>query len=113
MLALLAVLKTQAAYVPLDPVYPPERVRYVLEDTNASLLLSTAQLAQPFNELVALVDVDVWLNQALPTQESFEVLPYPEPSQLAYVIYTSGSTGKPKGVMIEHGSLSNLLYWHK
>ncbi len=97
-ISLLAVLKTGAAYVPVDKEYPENRVRYIIEDTNANIIIDENFLSKFFAE------------KSLPTH-----LPEVKISSnyLAYVIYTSGSTGKPKGVMIEHRSLVNLCLWHK
>ncbi|HEX6340862.1 amino acid adenylation domain-containing protein, partial [Umezawaea sp.] len=89
--AILGVLKAGAAYVPVDPAYPAERVRFIVEDTNAPLLLTT--------DTYALSDVD---DRPEPTAR---------PDDLAYTIYTSGSTGRPKGVMIEHRQTAAMLAW--
>ncbi|MBZ3916038.1 amino acid adenylation domain-containing protein [Streptomyces acidiscabies] len=107
--ALLAVLKTGAAYVPLDPEYPAGRLRYVLADTGARLLLTQEPLSPLFpdydGEIVCLdrhrQDID-----ALPTAPAPDS-PAPLPSDIAYVIHTSGSTGRPKGVLVTHRSLAN------
>ncbi|WP_327691986.1 amino acid adenylation domain-containing protein [Streptomyces sp. NBC_00461] len=107
--ALLGVLKTGAAYVPLDPEYPVERLRYVLSDTGARLLLTQEPLRPLFpdydGEIVCLdqhrQDID-----ALPTAPAPDS-PVPVPADAAYVIHTSGSTGRPKGVLVTHRSLAN------
>ena len=100
--AVLAVLIAGAAYVPLDPTHPRERLEFILADCNASVLLIDAGL-----ELITSART---LNIAESTPELPPIIPAPSaPSDLAYVIYTSGSTGKPKGVAIEHTSLTNLL----
>ncbi|MBI6744818.1 amino acid adenylation domain-containing protein [Pseudomonas syringae] len=108
---LLGILKAGAAYVPLDPGYPPERLRYMLEDSApvAVLLQRTTRellgaLAMPVLDLQS-------VNRAAETEHD-RVLPTVAPQHLAYVIYTSGSTGQPKGVMIEHRNLVNLVAWH-
>ncbi|MGN6316590.1 amino acid adenylation domain-containing protein, partial [Trinickia sp.] len=105
--ALLAVLKAGAAYVPLDPSYPPERLRYLLEDSApVALLLHEATSALFDGASAPTVDVgECQPNRGRP------VAPV-EAEHLAYVIYTSGSTGQPKGVMVEHRHLVNLVRWH-
>lgn len=105
--ALLAVLKAGAAYVPMDAAYPRERLAYVLERTGARLLLTQAALlpAGTGRDLRAVcLDTD-WAAIAQRSTARLDVAVRPE--QLAYVIFTSGSTGTPKGVMIEHRSLSH------
>ncbi|MBV9788527.1 MAG: amino acid adenylation domain-containing protein, partial [Chloroflexi bacterium] len=103
--ALLAVLKTGAAYLPLDPTHPPARLAAILADAQPQLILSTNAVAAnlPTADLPVLD-----LAQPLPTVES-RSLPAVDPDQLAYVIATSGSTGTPKGVQIQHRSLTHLL----
>ena len=105
--ALLAVLKAGAAYVPMDAAYPRERLAFVLERTGARLLLTQAALlpAVTGRDLRAVcLDTD-WPAIAERSSERLDVAVRPE--QLAYVIFTSGSTGTPKGVMIEHRSLAH------
>ncbi|OWR30108.1 non-ribosomal peptide synthetase [Saccharibacillus sp. O23] len=107
-LSVLAVLKTGAAYLPIDPEYPRERVRFMLEDSGAGLLLLTPGLDAPegFEGRTLRIDNDrEWTIPADPAD-------FGEPNAPAYVIYTSGSTGTPKGVVIEHRSLINLAQWH-
>src|SRR5438034_3371480 len=110
--ALLGILKAGAAYVPIDPEYPADRVAYILEDSGAGALVTTADLAgryEAFGGVVVRVDAD---RDALAV-ESPARLPRGEvgvgPRDLCYVIYTSGSTGRPKGVMIEHLNASHLV----
>ncbi|QHI35412.1 Tyrocidine synthase 3 [Kordia antarctica] len=96
-IAELAILKTGAAYVPIDMEYPQNRVDYILKDSNAKLNVNNQFL----------IDFEKTKKDANPIQNSI----FNE--QLAYLIYTSGSTGKPKGVMISHKSLLNLCFWHQ
>ena len=106
--SVLAVLKTGAAYLPLDPTHPPERLEMVLADSEASLLLSQEKVAAKLRTGARVVCVDT--EQNLWARESAADLSVKAAADsLAYVIYTSGSTGKPKGVAIEHGALTNLL----
>ena len=96
--ALLAISKTGAAYVPLDPTYPAERLAYMLQDSGVSLLLANAPSALPVRTL-HLAQIDL---SASPGHNPGVVY---APEHLAYVIYTSGSTGQPKGVAVSHGAL--------
>jgi len=106
--ALLAIVKTGAAYVPLDPSLPAERLGYMLEDSGTRLLLTQQSLQgelAAFAGTTILLEEEAWL--ANPSDDlSIEV----GPEHLAYLIYTSGSTGKPKGVQVPRGALTNLLW---
>lgn len=101
--ALLAVLKAGAAYLPLDVTYPVARLEYMLEDAGAVLLLSTQGLELPHG--IERVDLDALDLESQPSANPNISL---TPEHLAYLIYTSGSTGKPKGALIPHGGLVNL-----
>lgn len=107
--AMLAVLKAGAAYVPIEPTYPPQRQELMLADSAATVLLTEQRLLgviDPKGAAVLCVDADRVRIAAQPA----EPLDVPsDPEQLAYVIYTSGSTGQPKGVQIRHGSVANLV----
>ena len=108
---LMAVLKTGAAYVPLDPAYPPERQQFLLDDSDVSVLLTQGRWRNAFsNTEVGLILLDA--EEQLITRESDENLHIRiRPDSPAYVIYTSGSTGRPNGVCIEHRATVNLLHW--
>ncbi|SCG78409.1 non-ribosomal peptide synthetase [Micromonospora humi] len=103
--ALLAVLKAGAAYVPLDPAYPAARVAFMTADSGARLVLTTAGLADRFPGPTVLTD------RLDPAGDATDPAAPVAADDLAYVIYTSGSTGRPKGVAIEHRSASTLLHW--
>jgi amino acid adenylation domain-containing protein len=111
--AQLGVLAAGAAYVPLDPAYPAERISYVVGDAGAPLLLTQARLAP---RLAGLPTETLALDEAWPRIAAEESPEAPESGvsagNLAYVIYTSGSTGRPKGVLVTHGGLLNLVHWH-
>ncbi len=109
--ALLATLKAGGAYLPLDPGYPEERLAYMLQDAQVSVLLTTREMRESLNvQLPHVVCFDEDLN--LLDHENDAPLPNQvKPNHLAYVIYTSGSTGRPKGVMITHRGAVNYLSW--
>lgn len=108
--AILAVLKTGAAFVPMDPEFPAERIGYMLADSGGRLLLTTAECRSRLPEAWDGRIVEVGLiEERISAGESAKLAGRPDSNRLAYVIYTSGSTGRPKGVMIEHGSLVNFL----
>jgi amino acid adenylation domain-containing protein len=101
----LGVLKAGAAFVPLDPTYPQERLAFMLDDSGAGVLLTQQRLIPSLPQRPIKT---ICLDSEWPTigSESVRNVSYgPTPGNLAYVIYTSGSTGKPKGTMIQHGSL--------
>lgn len=108
--ALLAILKTGAAYLPLDPEHPTERLRLILADAQPALVLTERTLHARFADL----DVPLILHDDLPTTPPATVTPHRPPAfdseQLAYLIYTSGSAGTPKGVAVPHRSVVNFLY---
>ena len=109
MIGLLGILKAGCAYVPLDAEYPPERLSYMLEDAQASMLLTGRPLAGLFRrETIRVVELEtLWPAIAGEVDENPGRLATAD--NLAYVIYTSGSTGRPKGVEISHSSVVNLL----
>ncbi|SCZ13528.1 non-ribosomal peptide synthetase, partial [Pseudomonas sp. NFACC37-1] len=108
LVGLLGILKAGAAYVPLDPAYPSDRLAYMLQDSKPlALLVHTATRDLLTHDGLTTIDLD---GTAWRDQPTFDVAVAGLTSaHLAYVIYTSGSTGKPKGVMVEHHSVINLL----
>ena len=104
-IALTGIMKAGAAYLPLDPEYPKERIDYILADAAPNMIVTQVSLMKNLGDtpVISLKDT-AFLNS--PATSSGVTLC---PEQLAYIIYTSGSTGKPKGTMIEHGGFANLL----
>jgi amino acid adenylation domain-containing protein len=109
--ALLGILKAGAAYLPLDPEYPQQRLSYMIEDARPRLLLTQEHLRSLFPENAAAVwCVDSEWQRAAGLSEDNPGVEL-ELDHLAYVIYTSGSTGLPKAAMNTHGAIGNRLLW--
>nr|WP_275902267.1 non-ribosomal peptide synthetase [Myxococcus vastator] len=109
--ALLGVLKAGAAYVPVDPAYPKERLGWMLEDTGASVLLTHEKwksVLPPSAARVVCLDSEAGDVSKQPVTKPLVQV---GPESLAYVIFTSGSTGRPKGAMNAHGGVVNRLKW--
>jgi amino acid adenylation domain-containing protein/non-ribosomal peptide synthase protein (TIGR01720 family) len=123
-IGILSILKSEGAYLPIDPKYPDERMKYMLKDSSSKVLLASPEIqakvkaeveercVQPQELPLRFINIDTVYGTA------FEPSPLTSTStcqvssaNLAYIIYTSGSTGKPKGVMIRHYSLVNRLNW--
>jgi amino acid adenylation domain-containing protein len=110
--AALAILKAGGAYLPLDPEFPVDRLRFMLDDAQAPVLVTRTEIDRRIAKgRWKVVDVDA---------DEAQIVSFPQTppavsisaENLAYVIYTSGSTGRPKGVQITHGNLLNLISWH-
>ncbi|MGW8720896.1 amino acid adenylation domain-containing protein [Streptomyces althioticus] len=108
--ALVATLTAGAAYVPIDPDLPSERVALMLADTAPGALVTTARTAA---SLPAVRVPQVLVEVPWPAADATQAFPEVLPGHPAYVIYTSGSTGRPKGIVMPHGALANLLDWHE
>ena len=107
-LSLFGVLKAGAAYIPCDPDYPADRIKLILEDSEARYIITTADRMDS-------VPADKAINvEDLLNDHSTSHIPHSTitPDDLAYLIYTSGSTGRPKGVMLRHEGICNYLYGH-
>ncbi|MFO0327667.1 MAG: MupA/Atu3671 family FMN-dependent luciferase-like monooxygenase [Gemmatimonadota bacterium] len=108
-IAVVAIHKAGGAYVPLDPSYPAERVRYMLEDSGAAVLVTTAALAAQFPDYAGRVVSVESLRGAATERDDTDIAGGARPEHLAYRIYTSGSTGLPKGVDVEHRNVVNFF----
>jgi amino acid adenylation domain-containing protein len=108
---LLGILKAGGAYVPLDPQYPKQRLAFLLEDTQVSVLLTQQRLVTYLPEHAAKVVRLDMEDKAIRTESIENPVSEATADTLAYVIYTSGSTGEPKGVMISHRGICNRLLW--
>ena len=114
LISILAILKAGGAYVPIDTEYPPERIRFIIGDINASLLLCTKENRET-------IDVDLPVEIVEVSAELFKqnspsskyILPHIDLDDIAYVIYTSGSTGQPKGTLITHKGLAASSFSRK
>ena len=110
---ILGIMKAGAAYLPIDPEYPAERISFMLEDSDLKIILTdqkTSKNPEIFNKpglQVIIIDSDKGLKEITTADPEINI----EANDLAYVIYTSGSTGRPKGVMNEHRGLVNRLNW--
>jgi non-ribosomal peptide synthetase component F len=107
-IAVLGILKAGAAYVPMDPDYPTDRVQYILTDSEVELLLTTPAMLAKHPDLPCpsfCLDPEI-LNRQPTTSPSLEIAA----RELCYIIYTSGSTGRPKGVMLEHRHAVNFVW---
>ncbi|WP_233164338.1 non-ribosomal peptide synthetase [Snuella sedimenti] len=109
MIALFGIMKAGAGYVPIDPIFPADRIEFILKDIEANFLLSTkiTELSSEIKENISILYVDEF------TYENYSSSPLKlsiSLEDIIYVIYTSGTTGNPKGVMIQHGSLLDYVH---
>ena len=107
MIAILAILKSGASYIPIDPDYPTERINYMLDNSKTSLLLSIPELIQKGNYSVDYIDISL-NNTSIYDANKQNIENISNPKDLSYIIYTSGSTGNPKGVMLTQQNLMNF-----
>ncbi|UHA73547.1 non-ribosomal peptide synthase/polyketide synthase [Paenibacillus sp. 481] len=120
MVGIMAILKAGGAYVPIDPNFPGERIRFILEDSEAKVLLTQGHLLESIQQHVLMdeqpfagriVNLD---DHTVYDADGSNIESVNDAKDAAYVIYTSGTTGKPKGVLVEHHSVINRLIWmHK
>lgn len=109
-IAILAVLKSGGAYIPIDPDYPSDRIDYVLENSNCSIVLTSRKLFDKIKIDCKKVDINL-SNHSIYNLPKDNLPSISKPQDLSYLIYTSGSTGKPKGVMLTQQALVNLTYY--
>lgn len=111
LIAIIAILKAGGAYLPIDSSQPVERLLFLLNDSNAPILITESVLKDKLNHYqgeIILLDSD---EKNITKQATENPQPAISPEHLAYIIYTSGSTGNPKGVLIEHHSVINYCHW--
>ena len=113
-MALLAIFKIGATFVPINLKYPKERIEYILDDANAKIILTNQfdTLEKKYQHNAISISAD-WHSLDIKVESNAKPLPWIDPEETAYIIYTSGTTGKPKGVKIRHISLCNLTYWYQ
>ncbi len=106
-IGILGVLKAGGAYLPIDPQYPETRIKYILENAGAEILLTVDAITEKMEFSGTVIDL---LDSRIYFENDQRVEIVNKPDDLVYAIYTSGSTGNPKGVMIQHKSLNNYLH---
>ena len=107
-IGILAILKADGAYVPIDPGYPEDRIQYMLEDSGTRILLTNVACSETLHfpgEIIHLSEREISRRDA----SNLDIVS--SPTDLIYIMYTSGSTGKPKGTLIEHQGLVNYAWW--
>jgi amino acid adenylation domain-containing protein len=112
--AALAVLKTGAAYLPLDPATPPNRASLILTDAGSPLLLTHRGKTRGWTATWRTIEIESAASASRANSAPGDFTPLEaDPESLAYIVYTSGSSGQPKGVEITHANLLNLIQWHQ
>lgn len=109
-IGILAIVKTGAAYIPLDSSYPEQRIKYIIEQSRSPIILSEHKHNTKINQYDSkkIIHIDTIPNNIVLNSRQVDIPQH----TLAYVIFTSGTTGTPKGVMVEHHSLWNIIRWH-
>ena len=110
-ISLFGILKAGAAYVPIDPSYPKERIAYIMQDAHVPVLLTQDRLKAHLPASEAHIIIEKSDGQKIMQMSTDNPLPVASMDDLAYVIYTSGSTGRPKGAMNTHRGINNRLQW--
>ena len=111
--AILAVMKSGAAFLPLDPAWPTNRLKNLLDDAQASVVITSLEYAEALTAEGRVAIVPDRDRAKIAGAAGGEIAPTARRDDLAYVIYTSGSTGEPKGAEVTHGNLLNLIFWHR
>lgn len=112
--SMLAVMKSGAAYLPLDPSYPDARLRYLLEDSGAALMIASGELGErlPFGGAKVIIEAEIKVPEGsdlhLASPEPSKLSQEADPDNVAYVIYTSGTTGAPKGIAVAHRGMASM-----
>ena len=109
-IGILAILKVGATYIPIDENYPIQRVKAIVDDSRAKMVITNLEhiVMSKLGVQVLNISNAMYLNETVEFMENEAI-----PEDIAYIIYTSGSTGKPKGVMISHRALVNYIWWAK
>ena len=108
--ALLGVQKAGAAYVPMDPRFPADRLQFMLADSGIRALIASEESVARFNLPAGVEVIDLVAEaEALDMLDASDLASNAAPEDIAYIIYTSGSTGRPNGVTVSHGALANFL----
>ncbi|MED0939953.1 amino acid adenylation domain-containing protein [Bacillus mobilis] len=114
LISLLAIHKAGATYIPLDPIYPQERINHMIEDSRLSYIVTHSKIAQKISsDNVKKIILDKQSMEIYETDRAYRVQKMDPEKDVAYIIYTSGSTGKPKGVEVLHKGLTNFLWYMK
>ena len=111
-ISILGVLKAGAAYVPINPEYPEDRIKYILNDTKTDIVITNEiynKKVNKINKKVSIIAIDCNIQKLYKYLTTNPIIDNLTSNNLSYIIYTSGTTGKPKGVQIEHHSVVNLL----
>ncbi|MEK3889665.1 amino acid adenylation domain-containing protein [Bacillus sp. FSL K6-3431] len=112
-IGILGILKSGAAYLPIDPNYPNERIKYILNNSNVEIILKCSHhQRKPTNQNISFTDIDIIMGKETPAAMEKNLELKISSESLMYVLYTSGSTGEPKGVMVKRNSFVNLLFWY-
>jgi amino acid adenylation domain-containing protein len=107
-IGVLAIVKAGGAYLPIDPNYPIDRIKYMIGDSSAPILITQSHLLDKCDIGVDILLID---DNKLYDEDGTNLEVLGNINSLLYIIYTSGSTGKPKGVMVEHSQMNNLIHW--
>lgn len=112
-MAILAIFKVGAVYIPLNPKFSNDRIKFVLQNCSPACILANDKQNIPSQHHQKFLFLTKDWNKLNLSQKTTETLPHVDLESVAYIIYTSGTTGKPKGVMVKHKSLTNLISWYQ